>query len=66
MERSIEEKYRLAIIALQAISQRSGESKKFGFNEWTEACAFSDCREAARRCLKKLGEDLYLSNYKMR
>ena len=53
---TIEEKYKHAILVLQAISQRSGRDKKFGFNEWTEANAFHDCREAATRCLLKLGE----------
>lgn len=53
---TLEEKYRHAILVLQSIAQRSGRDKKFGLNEWTEANAFHDCKEAATRCLLKLGE----------
>lgn len=53
---TLEEKYKHAILVLQAIAQRTGKDKRFGFNEWTQAEAFCDCREAARRCLLKLGE----------
>ena len=59
---TLEQKYHHAIIVLQAISQRTASSKNFGFNEWTEAEAFRDCREAARRCLLKLGEPTKLNN----
>lgn len=59
-ESSLEKKYRHAILVLQAIAQRDGSSKAYGFNEWTQAAAFCDCREAARRCLLKLGEKTYL------
>lgn len=59
-EPSLEKKYRYAILVLQAIAQRDGSSKTFGFNEWTEAEAFHDCREAARKCLLKLGEKTHL------
>lgn len=59
-EPSLEKKYKHAILVLQAIAQRDGSSKEFGFNEWTKAEAFCDCREAARRCLLKLGEKTHL------
>ena len=58
---TLEEKYHHAITVLQAISQRTGENK-FGLNEWTQSEAFLDCREAARRCLLKLGENTKLDN----
>lgn len=58
---TLEEKYHHAIIVLQAISQRSGRDKIWGYNEYTEAEAFRDCREAARRCLLKLGESTKLN-----
>ena len=57
---TLNEKYHHAIIVLQAISQRSG-GNEFGYNEWTESEAFRDCKEAARRCLLKLGESTKLS-----
>ena len=57
---TLEEKYHHAIIVLQAISQRSGRNK-WGYNEWTESEAFRDCKEAARRCLLKLGESTKLN-----
>ena len=59
---TLEEKYNHAILVLQAISQREGNSKYFGHNEWTESQAFYDCKEAARRCLLKLGESTKLKN----
>lgn len=58
---TIEQKYHHAILVLQAISQHSGENE-FGLNEWTQSEAFHDCREAARRCLLKLGESTELEN----
>lgn len=57
---SLEQKYQHAILVLKAISQRKGDSKRYGFNEWTQANAFRDCKEAARRCLLKLGEETHL------
>ena len=59
-------KYRKAILVLQAIAQRTGcYSGSFGgYDEWSQAEAFIDCRIAARRCLKKLGENLIMPNKK--
>ena len=54
---TIEEKYHHAIIVLQAIAQR------IGYDEWSQAEAFCDCREAAIRCLLKLGEPTKLYNH---
>ena len=58
---TLEEKYHHAIIVLQAISQHSG-ANDYSFNEWTQSEAFLDCREAARRCLLKLGEPTKLQH----
>ena len=58
---NIEEKYKHAILVLQAIAQHKGNNK-FGINEWTQAEAFCDCREAAYRCLLKLGEPTRMVN----
>jgi hypothetical protein len=60
-EMTLDKKYKHAVLVLQAISQRSGRNK-FGYNEWTESEAFRDCKEAARRCLLKLGEPTVLQN----
>ena len=49
---TIEEKYNHALLVLHAIAQRRTK-----WNEWDEAQAFCDCREAARRCLLKLEGD---------
>ena len=58
----IEKKYNHAILALQAISQRSGAKKDGCWDEWTEASAFGDCREAAEKALKYLGEQTIMPN----
>lgn len=56
-----EEKYRRAVLALQAIATREGYTHKTPWqDEWTEAAAFSDCKETAIRCLKLLGENTSL------
>lgn len=36
-EPSLEKKYKHAILVLQAIAQRDGSSKEFGFNEWDKS-----------------------------
>ena len=48
---SIEDKYKFAIMTLQAIAQRETDS-----NEWSQAEAFIDCRNAAIKTLKELNE----------
>lgn len=53
---TLEEKYRRTVLALQAIAQRDGRSKLYGYNEWTEAEAFRDCKRTAEKCLKIIGE----------
>lgn len=58
---SIEKKYSHAILVLQAISQRSGANDQW-WDEWSEAEAFRDCREAARKALKYLGEPTSMPN----
>lgn len=60
---TLEDKYKYAIMTLQAIAQRNGESKDGYINEWTESEAFYDCRRAARITLIELGEKQCL-NYK--
>ena len=57
---SLEQKYKHAILVLQAISQRDGRDKDGTLNEWTQAQAFCDCSQAAYRCLLKLGEKTHL------
>ena len=59
---TLEEKYRHAVLVLQAISQRSGGYKSGGWDEWSEADAFTDCQCAAGRALKYLGEDTIMPN----
>lgn len=54
---TLEQKYHHAIIVLQAISQY-----KISTNEFSRSEAFYDCKEAARRCLLKLGERTQLNN----
>ena len=64
---TIEEKYRLAVQCLQAISQRTGAEKVSGqtyCDEWTEARAFADCSMAAHNTLKRIGEPTQLPNRK--
>ena len=63
-EKTIEEKYKHAIIALQTIAQRDGSYENGVYNEWTEAEAFRDCKMAAIKALKYLGEDIVMSNRK--
>lgn len=57
---SLEQKYKYAILALKAIAQHKGGDEERGFTEWTQAEAFCDCRQAAYRCLLKLGEETHL------
>lgn len=54
-KKTVEEKYQHALLVLRAIANRTGENK-FGFDEWTQAEAFYDCRKAAAKCLKYLDE----------
>lgn len=54
-------KYRHAVLVLQAIAQRSGGDGE-SWNDYGMASAFCDCREAAERCLKYLGEDTKMPN----
>ena len=63
-EKTIEEKYKHAIIALQSIAQRDGSYENGVYNEWTEAEVFRDCKMAAIKALKYLGEDIVMSNRK--
>ena len=54
---TLEEKYKYAIMTLQAIAQRTGENKEWHcINEWSQAEAFLDCKRAASITLSKLGE----------
>lgn len=59
---SIEQKYKHAILTLQAISQRSGSYKGGGCDEWSEAAAFWDCKVAAKSALQCLGEQTIMPN----
>lgn len=59
---SIEQKYKHAILTLQAISQRSGSYKGGGCDEWSEASAFWDCKKAAKSALQYLGEQTIMPN----
>jgi len=60
---TLEDKYKHAVLTLQAISQRTGAGDKHGwFDEWTQAGAFVDCRKAAHRCLKYIGEPTEMPN----
>lgn len=57
------EKYKVAVRALQAISQRTGrDSKTGGIDEWTEAEAFRDCRQCAENTLDYLKENTMMEN----
>lgn len=58
---TLEEKYHRAIITLQAISQYNPEKTNGYFDEWSQARAFHDCRKASYICLRKLGENTYLT-----
>ena len=53
---NIEEKYRFAIMTLQAIAQRKADPP----NEWTQAEAFIDCQIAAVKTLRELNEKITL------
>uniref|UniRef100_A0AAU8B7X6 Uncharacterized protein n=1 Tax=Dulem virus 34 TaxID=3145752 RepID=A0AAU8B7X6_9CAUD len=59
-----EGKYRHAVLVLQAIANRKGTDKNGCWNEWTEAAAYGDCRNAAIRALEYLGEPRKLPNMK--
>lgn len=59
---SIEEKYKHAILVLQAISQRTGCYKDGGYDEWSLSNAFTDCRKAAFNALLYLGEPTKMPN----
>lgn len=51
-------KYNHSLTVLAAIANRTGANDKAKYrDEWTEAKAFNDCKIAARRCLKYLGEE---------
>ena len=39
--------------ALERISKDSGEREELGWNEWSEAKAFEDCRKIAQEALKE-------------
>lgn len=56
---TLEEKYKVAINALQAISQRTADD-----NEWDQAEAYCDVWRVARFTLRRLGENLYMNNRK--
>lgn len=58
---TLEEKYKRAILALQAVAARRANTRKKPYcNERQEAAAFRDCKEAAYRCLCALGEETQL------
>lgn len=52
---NIEEKYKFAIMTLQAIAQRETD-----YNEWSQAEAFIDCQNAAIKTLRELDEKITL------
>lgn len=54
---TLEEKYKVAVNALQAISQRNT-----GKNEWDAATACYDIQAVATETLKRLDEDIVMSN----
>lgn len=61
---NIEEKYKIAIETLQAISTRGTVAETDPYrNEWTEAAAMRDMDYAATKCLKRLGESVLLPSY---
>lgn len=61
---TIEEKYRIAVETLQAISTRAKVARKSPYrNEWIEADAMRDMDRAAWECLKRLDEDVLLPSY---
>lgn len=55
---TIEEKYKRAILALQAISQYQTD-----WNEWAQAEGFCDVTQCARNTLRRLDEPIYMPNY---
>ncbi len=59
---TIEEKYKHAIMVLQAIAQTTGKNGYEYLDEWTEAETWAACRRAAYRGLKYLGEDVIMQN----
>ena len=54
-ECTLEEKYKFAIMTLQAIAQRKADR-----NEWSQAEAFIDCQDAAVITLQQLNEKITL------
>lgn len=52
---TLKKKYDHAVKVLSAIADRKGDKDGY-LNEWTEAKAFRDCKESARRGLEYLGE----------
>ena len=61
---TIEEKYRIAVKTLQAISTRASVAERSPFrNEWTEAEAMRDMDRAAWKCLERIEESVLLPSY---
>lgn len=54
---TIEEKYKVAVNALQAISQRDN-----GLDEWDAAHACYDIQRVAKETLKRLNENTEMNN----
>lgn len=55
-------RYKHAIKVLQAIAQHSGRDKHGCWDEWSEARAFTDCKNAAYKCLQYLDEPTVMCN----
>ena len=55
---TLEKKYAMAILALQAISQYYAKP-----NEWAQSEGFCDVTQCARNTLKRLDEPIYMPNY---
>ena len=61
---ALEEKYRIAVKALQAISTRGTVADRNPhLDEWIEADAKRDMDWAAKSCLERLGEEIFLPGY---
>lgn len=58
----LEEKYRHAVLVLQAISQATGSYKDGRTDEWSQAWAFIGCNIAAEKALVYLGEPTIMPN----
>ena len=63
---TIEEKYRIAVETLQAITPRADVMRKDFYNEWHESNAMYDMEKAAERCLARLGDSAFLPSYSKR